>query len=347
MTALADAHLRAALRKLAFGEPLSRGECAAAFGALFRGSGTAAQAGALLLGLRARGETPEEVAGAADALRAEMRNVPVAEPAMLVDTCGTGGGAVTTINLSTAAAFVAAGAGVPVAKHGNRSFTSRSGSADVLEALGVDIGTEPGTAASLLEDVGIVFLFAPTYHPAMRHLAPARRELGTPTVMNLLGPLANPAGVRRQVVGVADADRAPLLAGALRELESLHAMVVHAEVGMDEISPAGLTQVWEVEAGHVREWVLDPADYGLATPELDSLAGGTPEHNAARLTAVLDGKGSPVENAAVILNAAAAIRVGDAAPDMKRAVVMAREAISSGAARAVLARLQQAAPRTP
>src|SRR6266850_292480 len=198
-----------------------------------RGEATPAQIAALLMGLRVKGETPDEVAGAARALREAMVRVDAAGP-HLVDTCGTGGGAVGTFNISTAAAFVAAGAGATVAKHGNRSFTSTCGSADVLEALGVGIGLDAPGAARVLREAGIAFLFAPTFHPAMRHVGPVRRELGITSVMNLLGPLANPAGARRQVVGVADRERAPLMADALARLGAVHAMVVHGRVGMDE-----------------------------------------------------------------------------------------------------------------
>ena len=344
MTALADAHLRDALRKLAFGEPLTRADSAAAFGVLIRGGGTAAQAGALLMGLRARGETAAELAGAADAFRAEMRVVRSADRSRLVDTCGTGGGSVTTVNLSTAAAFVAAGAGVPIAKHGNRSYSSRSGSADVLEQLGINISLEPDEAAAVLEQAGIVFLFAPVFHPAMRYLAPARRELATPTIMNLLGPLANPAGAGRQVVGIADRDRASLMAGALLELGAQHAIVVHADVGMDEVSPSGLTSVWEVRDGTVTEWAINPADFGLECKELDGLAGGDPAQNARRLEAVLAGTGNDAETAAIVLNAAAAVYVAGPPVAFAAAVERAREALESGAARAALAQLRAAAP---
>ena len=342
VTVLSDDHLRLALRKLAHGEPLARSESAAAFGVLFGGGGTAAQAGALLMGLRARGETADELAGAADALRREMRRVDVAQPDRLVDTCGTGGGQLTTLNLSTAAAFVAAGAGVPIAKHGNRSYTSRSGSADVLEALGVNINLEAHRAASVLDEAGIVFLFAPAFHPAMRFLTPARRELATPTIMNLLGPLANPAGAGRQVVGVADRDRAPLLAGALLALGSRRAMVVHAEVGMDELSPSGRTHVWNVTNGAITDTVIDPAELNLETSELGALAGGDPQDNARRLLAVLEGSGSEVETAAIVLNAAAAIAVATDGGSMDAGVTQARESLRSGAARAVLERLRKA-----
>ena len=342
VTVLADHHLRLALRKLAHGQPLARSESSAAFGVLFSGGGTAAQAGALLMGLRARGETADDLAGAADALRREMRRVDVPEPNQLVDTCGTGGGQITTLNLSTAAAFVAAGAGVPIAKHGNRSYTSRSGSADVLEALGVEINLEADRAAGVLAEAGIVFLFAPAFHPAMRFLTPTRRELATPTIMNLLGPLANPAGAGRQVVGVADRDRAPLLAAALLALGSRRAMVVHAEAGMDELSPSGVTHVWNVVNGAVTESVIDPAGLDLEVKQLEGLAGGEPLENARRLVAVLEGRGSTVEIAAITLNAAAAIAVATDNGSMEAGVTRAREAIRSGAARAVLERLRKA-----
>jgi anthranilate phosphoribosyltransferase len=210
------------------------------------GEASAAQVAALLMALRVKGETADEVAGAARALRGAMVAIDADERAALVDTCGTGGGAVTTFNISTAAALLAAGAGVRIAKHGNRSFTSRSGSADVLEALGVPLDATAPVMSDVLRRAGIVFMFAPTLHPAMRHVGPIRRELGIPTVMNIVGPLANPAGAGRQVVGVADRGRMPLLAGALAALGSAHALVVHGEPGMDEVSPMGITHVAEV-----------------------------------------------------------------------------------------------------
>ncbi len=241
----------------------------------------------LLLALRAKGESETEIAGAVRALRTAMRRVDHPRPETLVDTCGTGGGAVTTVNLSTAAAFVAAAAGVSIAKHGNRSYTSRSGSADVLEALGITLDLAPDRAAQILADVGIVFLFAPNYHPAMRHVGPVRLELKVPTLMNLVGPLANPANARRQVVGIGDPARGPAMAGALARLGAVHGLVVHAEVGMDEFSPVGPTAVWEVHDGRVREWQFDPGGTSLATVSLSGLEGGTPEENAATMVQLL------------------------------------------------------------
>lgn len=337
--------LRTALHRLAHAQPISRAEAEAAFRVLMRGGGTPVQTGALLLGIRARGETADEVAGAADALRSEMVPVTTARRDQLVDTCGTGGGRVGTINISTAAAFVAAGAGVPVAKHGNRSYTSRSGSADVLEALGIDIGLDAGRAGLLLDGGAMAFLFAPNFHPAMRYVAPARRELAVPTIMNLLGPLVNPAGVRRQVVGVADAGRGPLLAEALLRLGAARAVVVHAEVGMDEISPSGRTFVWEVRDGTVQAGSLDPASLGLAFDSLDGLAGGDPAENAARIEEVLAGSGRAVERCAVLLNAAAALYVSAEGGSWQDATRRATESLASGAAAAALARLRREAPR--
>lgn len=311
-----------------------------------RGEATPVQISALLMGLRTKGESAEEVAGAARALRVAMVQLEVADRHALVDTCGTGGGAVGTLNVSTAAAFVVAGAGVPVAKHGNRSFTSRSGSADVLEALGVDIGLAPERAAAVLRDVGLVFLFAPTYHPAMRHAAPARKELAVPTIMNLLGPLANPAGVGRQVVGVADRGRAPVVAEALRRLGATHALVVHAAIGMDEISPSGPTWIWEVRADRVTEWTVDPAAVGMAVDDLSDLCGADPMENARRIESLLcgDGAGSAARSA-VVLNAAAALYVAGRGFEFEHAVREAEATLARGAGAAALMRLRAAAPR--
>ena len=341
-----DAPLRQAVQELARGGSLTSEAAAAAFSVLMRGHATPVQISALLLGLGAKGETADEVAGAARALRQAMVRVVVEHSGRLVDTCGTGGGRVGTLNLSTAAAFVVAGAGVPVAKHGNRSFTSRSGSADVLEALGVDIQLSAERAAAVLCASGLVFLFAPAFHPAMRHVGPVRRELGVPTIMNLLGPLVNPAGVTRQVIGVSDAGRAPLLALALAQLEATHALVLHAEVGMDEVSPCGSTRVWEVRRGTVTEWRIEPRHYGLECDDLDGLAGGEPAENAERIERLLSGDdGMPAVRCAVLLNAAAGLYVSGEAPTFEAAVERATGALQSGAAREALEGLRRAAPR--
>ncbi len=334
-----------AIQQLANGASLDRDSSVAAFGAIMRGEASPVQISALLMGLRAKGETAAEVAGAALALRCAMTRLDTVDPDLLVDTCGTGGGRVGTLNISTAAAFVAAGAGVPVAKHGNRSFTSKCGSADVLEALGVNIDLDPAAAVHVLAAAGITFLFAPTYHPAMRHVAPVRKELGIPTIMNMLGPLANPAGVTRQVVGVSDPSRAELMAGALSVLGARHALVVHASVGMDEISPLGSTLVWEVEDGDVRTWELDPAAYDLDFPNLDGLSGGDPTHNAERIERLLEGKEPRVVRCAVLLNAAAALYVSANDWSFEEAATRAAASLDSGAAAGVLDGLRSAAPR--
>ena len=334
--------LATALRRLAHGDALTAGEALGAFDVVMRGEATMAQTAGLLLALRVKGETPDEVAGAAGALRAAMVRVRADRPDELVDTCGTGGGSVPTFNISTASALLAAGAGVRVAKHGNRSFTSRSGSADVLEALGVAIDAPVHTLERALAEAGIVFMYAPAMHPAMRHVGPVRRELGVPTVMNVVGPLANPALAGRQVVGVAERSRLQLIAGALAELGTVRAMVVHGEPGMDEISPLGLTHVVEVVDGRVSEWRIDPADHGVAPGSPEALAGGDPADNARIIEAVLAGAGEPAARDAVVLNAAAALYVAGAAPDYGTAVTRAREALAAGVGRAALERLRRA-----
>ena len=332
--------LHAAVRRIAEAGTLTSEETAEAFGIIMRGEATPALIGALLMGLRARGETADEVAGAAQALRDAMVTVRPSAGPPVVDTCGTGGGGVSTFNVSTAAGFVTAAAGARVAKHGNRSYTSKCGSADVLEALGVDIMLGPEQAPAALDQAGMVFLFAPNYHPAMRHVGPARKELGVPTIMNLLGPLANPAGVQRQVIGVADPARAPLMAEALLRLGAEHALVVHGEIGMDEISPAGPTAVWEVRDGTVTTWGLNPGDYGLEWTEVEELAGGMPAENAARIERLLEGMADESARRAVLLNAAAGIYVAGLAMSYAEAVELAEVALHSGAAARVLARLR-------
>lgn len=330
-----------ALRRLAAAEPIDAALAEQVFGAIMQGDCSAPQLAALLMGLRARGESADELAGAVRALRRSMVRVPDA-PHNAVDTCGTGGGRISTFNISTTAAFLVAGAGVPVAKHGNRSFTSRSGSADVLEALGVRLSLPPERASAVLREVGLVFLFAPDHHPAMRHVGPVRRELAVPTLMNLVGPLANPAGVRRQVIGVAEAARGPLVAQALLALGAVHAMVVHAEAGMDEISPVGPTYVWEVREGAVHAWTLDPRELGVPDVTLEALAGGSPIENAERLRALLGGASDAAGRWAVLLNAAAALYVSGRVPSMADALTAARDSLESGAAAAVLAELRRA-----
>lgn len=339
-TALAEA-----LRTLARQQPLDRALVVAAFGEIMQGSAPPAQVAALLMGLRVKGETAEEVAGVVEALRSAMVPVAAAAAEALVDTCGTGGGALTTFNISTAAALLAAGCGVRIAKHGNRSFTSRSGSADVLEALGIPIDLPPAALSQVLEEAGIVFMFAPLLHPALRHVGPVRRELAVPTVMNLVGPLANPARAGRQVVGVADADRQRLVADALHALGTVRALVVHGHPGLDEVSPLGPTQVLDVRPSGVTAWDIDPAVTGGATVSAPELSGGSPAENAAVIEAVLSGHGPAGARAAVVLNAAAALLVADAARDYAEAVALARSALEAGAGMDALERLRTATHR--
>ena len=337
-----DSPLRRALSALANRQSLSEDQTAEVFGVVMSGEATPAQIAGLLMGLRAKGETADELAGATRALRAAMVRVEASHD-HLVDTCGTGGGAVPTFNISTVAAFVAAGAGAVVPKHGNRSYTSRCGSADVLEALGLRIMLDAPTASRVLHDARMVFLFAPNFHPAMKHVGGVRRELGTPTLMNLVGPLANPARVRRQVVGVADPDRAGVVADALVRLGAEHALVVHGRVGMDEISPHGVTDVWEVQDGAVRRWEIDPERFRLGIKDAAELEGGEPAANAERVERILgNGSADPSGLAAVLLNAGAAIYVAGIASSLAEGIGRAREVVASGAARAALERLRKA-----
>ncbi len=321
--------------------PVAPGEITAAFSRVMAGEATPAQVAALLMGLRVKGETGAEVAAVVRALQAVMVPLAADDPETLVDTCGTGGGSVPTFNISTAAALLAAGAGVRIAKHGNRSFTTLCGSADVLEALGVRIDVPVAVMERALREAGIVFMFAPLMHPAMRHVGPVRRELAIPTVMNIVGPLANPARAGRQVIGVGDADRLPLLAGALAELGTRHALVVHGE-GMDEISPLGLTRVLEIRGGAIAEWTIDPAALGFPRATPAELAGGPPAANAHAILSVLKGEGTAGATAAVLLNAAAAIYVGGAANSYEAAIARADQALRSGAGLDALERLRRA-----
>lgn len=330
------------IEKASSGESLTADEAEAAFDRIMGGDATPVQMAALLVALRTKGAAPSEVAGGVRALRRAMVPVEAGSAGDVIDTCGTGGGSVTTFNISTAAALVASGAGVRIAKHGNRSFTSKSGSADVLEALGVRIELEPEEMARILDEVGIVFMFAPLLHPAMRHVAPVRRELGLRTIMNLLGPLTNPAGARRQVVGVADPDLVPLIVEALRELGHTRALVVHGEPGMDEVSPSAPTDVAELVDGETRRYQVTPEALGMESHPVKGLAGGLPDENAATIRRVLQGEDRGAPRAATVLNAAAAIYVAGAADTLEAGVEKARASIDDGAARDALERLREA-----
>ncbi len=340
--------LASLIARVALRQNLSVDEAQAAFDAVMQGRASVIQIAALLVGLRTKGEAPEEVAGGIRAMRAAMVPVEVAaeDPRPVVDTCGTGGGRVTTFNISTAAALLAAAAGVRIAKHGNRSFTSRCGSADVLEALGVPIEMSPEAMASVLAEAGIVFMFAPLLHPAMRHVIPVRRELGMATIMNLLGPLTNPAGVRRQMVGVADPALLHLVARALHALGHEHAVVVHGQPGMDELSPLGPSEIVEVKEGRVNAFTLDPAQsFGWKGLESEGLAGRDPEYNASVVQGVLSGKVKGTARAAVTLNAGAAIYVAGMTEDLEQGVAHAETVLDEGRGLEALTRLREATHR--
>lgn len=340
------ADLAEVLEILAAGQVLSATDAESVFDRFMDGSASEAQMAAVLMALRVRGVAPSEVAGGVRALRKAMIPVASADPDVLIDTAGTGGGSVTTFNISTAAAFVAAGAGAKVAKHGNRSFTSRSGSADVLEELGVRIDLTPAQMEDVLESTGIVFMFAPLLHPAMRHVGPVRRSLGVRTVMNVLGPLTNPAGARRQVIGVADPHLLDLLPDALQELGHLRALVVHGSPGMDEVSPMGPTRVVELKDGQLRDYQFELDVVGLEPVSERSLAGGYPADNAHIIQAVLSGDWGGGRTA-VVINAAAAILVADLTESWSEAVDLAAAAIDDGRALAALDALRNVTQALP
>jgi anthranilate phosphoribosyltransferase len=333
---------RVVIQKAAAGQHLTAFEAEFAFDVVMEGEATPVQMAALLTALRVKGVAPVEVAGGVRALRKAMISIASASPDSLIDTCGTGGGTVTTFNISTAAAIVARGAGARIAKHGNRSFTSRSGSADVLEALGVRIELSPEEMTRVLDEVGIVFMFAPLLHPAMRHVGPVRRELGFPTVMNILGPLTNPAGVRRQLVGVADAELVPLVLEALKELGHLRALVVHGEAGLDEVSPMGPTDVAELQDGMVSRYTVRPEDFGLASCTAEEVAGGEPEDNARIVLRVLGGEERGGPRTAIVMNAGAALYVAETHDSLGGGIAAAAEAIDDGSAIDALESLRKA-----
>ncbi|HEX9945235.1 MAG TPA: anthranilate phosphoribosyltransferase [Thermoanaerobaculia bacterium] len=320
---------RSALARLTAGESLTREETEELFGQLMDGLVTEPLKAALLVALRMKGEAAAEISGAAAAMR--RRAIPIPHQRQgLVDTCGTGGDGRGTFNISTAAALVAAAVGVPVAKHGNRSVSSRSGSADVLAALGVKIEISPETAGRTLDAVGITFLFAPLLHPAMREVMPVRRELGLRTIFNVLGPLTNPAGARRQVMGVYTESLVEPIGHVLRDLGAEHALVVHGD-GLDEITTTGRTRVAEVRDGEVRTFELEPERFRLRRARLEELAGGTPEENAAAMRRIFDGEEGPLCDVTA-LNAAAAIYVSGLAATLEEGLELASDALALGAA---------------
>ena len=323
--------IREAIEALVNGRrALTEDEAAAAMREIFAGEATPAQLAAFLVALRLKGETVEEVTGMARVMREHALRVEVDGP--LLDTCGTGGDGQGTFNVSTAAAFVAAGAGARVAKHGNRAMTSGCGSADVLEALGARIDLGPAQVAECIRRAGFGFMFAQAFHPAMKYAAATRREIGVRTVFNILGPLTNPAGAGSQLLGVARPELAGLIAGALQRLGSRHALVVHGDGGVDELSLSGPSTVYELAGGVTRQYTVSPAELGLAAAPPEAIKGGTPEQNAATLLSILDGERGPLRDV-VVLNAAAALVAADLAPDLKEGVRAAASAIDSGAAR--------------
>jgi anthranilate phosphoribosyltransferase len=319
-----------ALAELMEGRDLSQEGARDVMRSIMDGEATPAQIGAFLVALRIKGETADEIAGCAEAMR---EHVLVVRPARtdLVDTAGTGGDGAGTFNISTAAALVAAAAGAGVAKHGNRAVSSSSGSADVLEALGFNLELPPETIARSIDELGFGFLFAPTHHPAMRHAAPVRRDLATRTVFNVLGPLTNPAGARAQVVGVYAPELVPTIAEVLARLGAERAFVVHGAAGVDELSPAGSNLVCEVANGQVRRREIDPLDLGIDRCAPEELGGGDPADNAETIRRIFSGAEGGKRDA-VLLNAAGAIAAGGLARDLGEGVGLAREAIDSGAA---------------
>src|SRR5262249_5849900 len=329
--------IQQALAQLLDGRDLSRDEARTVMGSIMGGEATPAQIAGFLIALRAKGETADEIAGCAEAMREHV--LPVRpRRADLVDTAGTGGDGAKTINISTAAALVAAAAGAGVAKHGNRAVSSASGSADVLEALGFELELEPERIARSIDELGFGFMFAPTHHPAMRHAAPVRRELGTRTIFNVLGPLTNPARARAQIVGVYSPDLVPTIAGVLAGLGAHRAFVVHGAGGIDELSPAGPNLVCEVVDGDVQRREIDPLELGVARCAEGELRGGTPEENAAMIRAVFAGEPGPRRDA-ILRNAAGAIAAAGDAADLREGLELARQAVDSGAAAARLEEL--------
>ncbi len=327
---------KALLAKVATGAALALEESAQAFDTMMSGEATPSQMGALLMALRVRGETVDEITGAVRTMRAKMLRVEA--PPDAIDIVGTGGDASGSYNISTCAAFIVAGAGVPVAKHGNRALSSRCGAADVLDALGVRINLAPEAIARCIAEAGIGFMFAPNHHPAMKHVGPTRVEIGTRTIFNLLGPLSNPAGVRRQMVGVFSRHWVEPIASVLKNLGSERAIVVHGSDGLDEITTAGPTTVASLEDGKVRTSEIAPEDVGLEKVRPDALRGGTAEENATALFAVLKGARGPYRDVAV-LNAAAALMVADRASSFEEGIRLARQSIDSGEAEGRLDRL--------
>lgn len=323
--------IKEAILKVSQRENLSFEEAQAAMQDIMGGEATPAQIGAYLMGLRFKGETIEEIAGSASAMRQAANHAPVSA-VNVIDTCGTGGDGAHTFNISTTVAFVVAGAGLPVAKHGNRSVSSKSGSADVLRELGVNLEITPEQAAKCVDEVGIGFLFAPIFHPAMKHAIGPRREMGVRTIFNILGPLTNPAGAKRQLLGVYDHKLTETLAHVLHELGSEAVFVVNGAGGLDELTTCGENTISELRGGEIKTYTLDPATLGMKKSTTDDLKGGEPAENAAITRSILSGKGTPAQRDVVMLNTGAALVAGGKVADLSAGVMMAAEIIDSGSA---------------
>lgn len=317
------------IARLLAGTGLTEEEAGACMEEIMEGAATPAQIAGFVIALRAKGETIDEVAGLVRTMRRYAEKVEVSGD--VLDTCGTGGDRSGTFNVSTAAAIVCAGAGAKVAKHGNRAASSRCGSADVLEALGVKIDLPPAGVAACIEEAGIGFCFAPVFHPAMRHAGSTRRELGVPTIFNFLGPLTNPAGATRQALGVSDPRMVEKMVHTLGRLGSRHVLAFHGDKGLDELSTSGPSQVYELVEGEVRRWTIDPGELGLPLSPLEDVAGGTAEENAAAIRSVLDGTPGPHRDI-VLLNAAAGLVAGGQAGSMGDGLARAAESVDSGEA---------------
>lgn len=329
--------IKEAIGTLVEGKSLSYEEAYFVMGEIMSGEATAAQIGAFLTALRIKGETADEIAGLASVMRVKATPVKISGPA--IDIVGTGGDGSDSFNISTAAAFVAAGAGLKVAKHGNRAATSQCGSADVLEALGVKIDLGPEGVAECIEKVGIGFMFAPVFHPAMKHAAPVRREIGIRTVFNILGPLTNPARVEHMVLGVPSEELGKKIAAVLYRLGTKHSLVVHGKDGLDEISISGKSLVWEISKNLLSSpYEVSPESFGFKKASNTEIKGGNPQENALALRRILDGEKSALRNI-VVINAAAALIAGNVTADMKKAARLAEEAIDSGRAKEKLNRL--------
>ena len=324
------------LAKAATGDPLSPDDAEAAFEIIMSGEATPSQIGGFLMALRVRGETVPEIAAGAKVMRA--KSLKVQAPPDAIDTCGTGGDAKGTYNISTAASFVVAGCGVRIAKHGNRALSSKSGSAEVLQELGVKIDITPLDVTRCIEQAGIGFMMAPLHHSAMKHVGPTRQELGTRTIFNLLGPLSNPAGTKRQLIGVFDRQWVRPLAEVLKSLGSERAWIVHGSDGLDELTTTGVSYAAALSDGDIREFEVNPADLNIPISTPDDLVGGTPSENAVALRAVLEGQKGAYRDI-VVLNSAAALVVAGKEDDLSAGVESASRAIDGGAAREVLEKL--------